>query len=563
MDRKIGNGTVLGGVEDQTEGTGEDAGAEDQSAGLAPLYDRVEKALGKGGLVDALADKDRPLAAVLADLTPDSATTLVQQAHAANVSQLIGARANISLASQNAPKAFADSGNYTGVMPKPEDFAYVFGVEEGQRQLAQFDQGVATGKQAFDMRAMPTRDINSKLLDAAVGTANSPDGQSRYRTTAAAAQHVLEARQNDPAGEASKAFPQVNSAWRALLGQGEYSPAAAQEAIALSLAAQQYLGIEKVQPVPKSVLKDLGGLAPQDMKTKVADLLAGTADPYVRLAMSRQFVEAGLLERPMYFGQAFSSDGLTEKSSGASQFTPDERIGQPFQDDLPIDVQLANLAPGVFGNRNQAASEPDTESPIGAGADSGTVAGSKTGAEPFIAAFGVDEGIKQFEKANGGNFSAEILAAKGNRKKFLNVFYQAGKSLGLTETQARLMAVQAAFETGNGKSVPGFNYFGVKAFSSWKGQKQLFWTHEADDNGVLQRVQRYFRKYANLEQGIRDRVAIMKHNHPLANDAADIDSAVVELQRDVPNKHKPYATDPKYADKLQPYIRDLPDISPR
>src|SRR4051794_38102090 len=99
MEREAGNRMALDPIEGQTEGTGENAGAEDQSAGLAPLYDRVEQALGKGGLVDVLADKDRPLAAVLADLTPDSAAALAQRARAANVSQLIGARANISLAS--------------------------------------------------------------------------------------------------------------------------------------------------------------------------------------------------------------------------------------------------------------------------------------------------------------------------------------------------------------------------------------------------------------------------------------------------------------------------------
>lgn len=560
MERNAGNGIALDPADDQTEGIGENAGAGNQSAELAPLYDKVEQALRKDRPVDALADKDRPLAAVLAGLTPGSVVALAQRARAANASQLVGARANISLAFQNAPKAFADTGSYSGVMPRPEDFAYVFGVKEGRRQLATFDQSVETGRQAFNMRVMPARDLNSQLLDAAVGAANSPEGQSRYRRTAAAAQHVLEARQKDPAGEAVKAFPQANEAWRAAAAQEWRDPAAVQNALALTIAIQRYLGVENAQPVPGSVLKDLGGLAPQDIKAKVGDLLAGTADPYVRLAMSRQFVEAGLLERPVYFGQAFSSDGLTEKSSGVAELTPDERVRQPFRDDLPIDVLLANLTPDVSVNRNQAASESGMESPVSPGANFETSSSPKAGAEPFVAAFGVDEGIKQFEKGNAGNFSADILAAKGNRKKFVNVFYQAGKSLGLTETQARLMAVQAALETGSGKSVPGFNYFGVKAFSSWKGQKQLLWTHEADSNGVLQRVQRYFRKYASLEEGIHDRIAVMKHNFPKANDAADIDSAIFELQR---VKDHRYATDDNYAEKLRPYIKELPDISSR
>ncbi|ESX87050.1 glucosaminidase domain-containing protein [Mesorhizobium sp. LNJC403B00] len=540
---ETGKGMILDGADEQTDDTGELPGAQDQSAALAPLYEKIERAL----------DGDRPVAALLADLSPETTDGLLRQAHAANASQLIGAGADISLASQHGPKAFASDGNYAGVLPGPEAFVSVYGAKEGGRQFAKFDQEVKAGKQAFDMRAMPDRQIKAQLLEAAANVGHSPDGQSRYQVTAAAAQQALEARRNDPAGQASKAFPQVNAAWRALLGQGEYSPAAAQEAIALSLAAQQYLGIEKVQPVPRSVLKGLGGLAPQDMKTKVGDLLAGTADPYVRLAMSRQFVEAGLLERPMYFGQPFSSDGLTEKSSGAPQLTPDERIKQPFQDDLPIDVQLANRAPDVFGNRNQAASEPDAESPISAGVDPGTAFNSKTGAEPFIAAFGVDEGIKQFEKGNG-NFSAEILAAKGSRKKFVNVFYQAGKSLGLTDTQARLMAAQAAHETGNGRSVPGFNYFGIKANSSWKGATQLLWTHE-ERNGQRVKVKLPFRKYATLEDAIRDRIAVMKQSWPKANDATDIDSAIAELRH---GTYGVYATASDYADLLKPYLKELP-----
>lgn len=45
MERNAGSGIALDHAEDQTEGTGENAGASDQSAELAPLYDRVEQAL--------------------------------------------------------------------------------------------------------------------------------------------------------------------------------------------------------------------------------------------------------------------------------------------------------------------------------------------------------------------------------------------------------------------------------------------------------------------------------------------------------------------------------------
>ncbi|OHV69219.1 hypothetical protein LCM4577_21600 [Mesorhizobium sp. LCM 4577] len=345
MELNAGSGIALDPAEDQTEVTGENAGASDQSADLAPLYDRVEQALAKDRPVDAMTDKDRPLAAMLADLTPASAAALARRARAANVSQQIGARANISLAFQNAPKAFADTGSYSGVMPKPEDFAYVFGVEEGRRQLAKFDQSVETGKQAFDMRVMPARDLNSQLLDAAVGAANSPEGQSRYRITAAAAQHVLEARQNDPAGEAINAFPQANEAWRAAAAQGWRDPAAVQNALALTIATQRYLGIENAQPVPRSVLKDLGALAPQDMRAGMNGLLAGTTDPVVKAAVKQQFAEAGLLGGP------------AQKATPLGQDDFDKRFGAPSKaplagEDASSSTQASEQSDETLGAAN-------------------------------------------------------------------------------------------------------------------------------------------------------------------------------------------------------------------
>lgn len=297
MERNVGKGIAFD-PEEQVDDTGDLPGAKDQSKALAPLYDKIERALDKDRPAQAQPVAEQPVAALLADLSPDATDALFRHAHAAHASQLIGARANISVASQNAPKAFADTGSYAGTMPRPEDFTYVFGVEEGRRQLANFDQSLETGKQAFAMRAMPAQDINSQLLDAAVGAANSPDGQSRYRITAAAAQHVLEARQKDPAGAAVKVFPQANEAWRKAAAGGWRDPAAVQNALALTMAAQHYLGVENAQPVPQSVLKELGGLPPQDIQAGMGGLLGGTTDPVVKAAVKTQFAEAGLLGEP-------------------------------------------------------------------------------------------------------------------------------------------------------------------------------------------------------------------------------------------------------------------------
>ncbi|WP_292178176.1 hypothetical protein [Mesorhizobium sp.] len=68
-----------------------------------------------------------PAADQLADLSPDDVQRLIGQAHAANTVQLIEARTNIALASQNAPGAIANTGSYSGKMPSSADFAAVYG----------------------------------------------------------------------------------------------------------------------------------------------------------------------------------------------------------------------------------------------------------------------------------------------------------------------------------------------------------------------------------------------------------------------------------------------------
>lgn len=153
----------------------------------------------------------------------------------------------------------------------------------------------------------------------------------------------------------------------------------------------------------------------------------------------------------------------------------------------------------------------------------------------------------------GGNFGSALLSAKGNRKDFVNAFYQAGRNAGLTDTQARLMAAQAAHESGSGTSAPGFNYFGIKAGKSWKGDTQRLWTHE-EINGKSVRLQDDFRKYGSPEEAIQDRMAFMQRNFAKANNSPDIGSAVANLRN---GRFGAYATDSGYADKLQPYLRDI------
>lgn len=252
-----------------------------------------------------------PTDTLLADLSPDTASDLVRQAHAANAASLINARTDIALAAQNAPDAIANTGVYSGKIPGPETFAAVYGVEEGARQYGDFARKIDVGRQAFGMLTMSNQAIHAALRDAESGPAGSQDEQARYQVTAAAALKTLDARRIDPAGYVRKVFPSVDAAWSKITTpdseswnrEGEpdtYDPGAYGRAIAASVAAQKQLGIENYQPLPWSVFRNIATIFKDasvphaDKHTILYSLFDGASDPEVRAALSQQLFQAGL-----------------------------------------------------------------------------------------------------------------------------------------------------------------------------------------------------------------------------------------------------------------------------
>ncbi|TJV21094.1 MAG: hypothetical protein E5Y04_28740 [Mesorhizobium sp.] len=156
----------------------------------------------------------------------------------------------------------------------------------------------------------------------------------------------------------------------------------------------------------------------------------------------------------------------------------------------------------------------------------------------------------QAQAAPSAATPVDLSGATGNMTAFTNSMYKAGLASGLTDTQARLMAAQAAHESGNGAHAPGNNFFGIKAGKSWNGDTQNLWTHE-EVNGQNVRVKQNFRKYGDPGQAIQDRIAFMQKNFPDAFNAPDISGAIAGLQH---GRFGSYATDSQYAQKLQPYL---------
>ncbi|MFD1976891.1 hypothetical protein ACFSQQ_19470 [Mesorhizobium kowhaii] len=244
------------------------------------------------------------------------------------MAQLIEARTNIYLASQNAPDAIANTGTYSGQMPNPADFAAVYGAEEGGKQYQDFSLRMDVGRQAFGMRTTPNQAIHAALRDAEPGPGSSNEEQRRYQVTAAAALKTLSMRREDSAGYAR---PNVDAAWRAATGPDSKSETSDPEvykwAIAVSVAAQRQLGVATLQPLPRAIAQSLAdtfsdeGVPQADKDIILRDLLAAAPDPGVREALSQQLDLVGR-SRPAQV------DPITTAATGQGQ-PPSVHPGEP------------------------------------------------------------------------------------------------------------------------------------------------------------------------------------------------------------------------------------------
>jgi hypothetical protein len=133
---------------------------------------------------------------------------------------------------------------------------------------------------------------------------------------------------------------------------------------------------------------------------------------------------------------------------------------------------------------------------------------------------------------------------------WLNQMYQAGIQSGLSDLQARVMASQAALESGWGKSglaTKANNIFGMKAGKSWSGDTITMPTKEQAADGSWYTENAAFRRYASPADALADKSAMMHRNWPGAMNAKTWDEAMAGLKN---GKFGAYATDQNYASKL-------------
>lgn len=145
-------------------------------------------------------------------------------------------------------------------------------------------------------------------------------------------------------------------------------------------------------------------------------------------------------------------------------------------------------------------------------------------------------------------------AGDADRQAFIDKVYPharaAAERLGV---DPKVLVAQAALETGWGRTLDkaGNNLFGIKATGAWQGERRELATHEVRQ-GVSQAERAAFRAYGSVADSFDDytRLISTQPRYERARAVADKPEAFVEALQQAG-----YATDPKYARKLQSLLR--------
>lgn len=140
-------------------------------------------------------------------------------------------------------------------------------------------------------------------------------------------------------------------------------------------------------------------------------------------------------------------------------------------------------------------------------------------------------------------------------KGFAQAVYERALGAGLTDTQARLVASQAALESNHGRSGlsrDANNFFGIKAPRG--GDYVSMRTREENAGGGSYYETARFRKYATPEDSFKDHLALLQRKYPDALSANNIDAATAGLRY---GQQGGYATDQRYGAKIASIARGL------
>jgi flagellar protein FlgJ len=199
----------------------------------------------------------------------------------------------------------------------------------------------------------------------------------------------------------------------------------------------------------------------------------------------------------------------------------------------------------------------------GDGPAAGTTGAASGRAAEGAASGAADVAGKKNALALGASTAADRMQWQaGSPEDFVQQLWpcaeEAGKALGV---DPKHLLAQAALETGWGKSLPcdtdgtpSFNFFGIKAGSSWQGDSVSARTLEFE-GGVPVPQKAKFRAYDSPAESFRDYVEVLRNNPRYAdalNTGGDAKAFASALQRGG------YATDPRYAMKIETISQNLP-----
>ncbi|MFC3324261.1 hypothetical protein [Mesorhizobium cantuariense] len=193
-------------------------------------------------------DKPAILLDAITYLKPSDVAALRDQANTATAAQLVGARAKVQLAEQNAPAVIAATGEYPEEKPTAQDFVNIYGAEDGPKHFEQFRITAGVAKAFNDMYRAPNQAIHAELRDFESEPNGAPEERERYEVRAGAAQLIMGARGADPVNYVGQVFPGSAPDWSKVSTPEDF-----QAAITWAIAAQQEMGFDNGLPLPWAV----------------------------------------------------------------------------------------------------------------------------------------------------------------------------------------------------------------------------------------------------------------------------------------------------------------------
>ena len=257
-------------------------------------------------------------------------------------------RGFIETAVANAPAAIQNTGTYQNAMPTPEQFNMAYGGQDGPQRYDAFRAAVETSQEAYKFQTMPESEVVAavKLAEPKSSGDNAELETKRYDALSRAAAETLKAREADPSTYTQRAFPAVANAWTDAQTSGDYS-----QALSITAATQQQLGIRNMQLLPKQIADDAvekfkdGEAGAQDRLNAVAGLVFSTRDPAQRQAVYKQLTDAGLPQ---------SMDGVFEAMArgdrGAANRLMEAVITDPAKLPSSRETTPAAITEGIYGD---------------------------------------------------------------------------------------------------------------------------------------------------------------------------------------------------------------------